>query len=86
MEVNVKRIVEVTASADDWGLYDVPDREATAQYLNEYFERCVESGLSDTQTHTAMLNHMQRYSNFGAADSEGWVTLERLIQLTYFGA
>lgn len=84
MEVKIKRVVEVIASADDWGLYDIADREATAQYLNEYFERCVESGLTSGGTFAAMERVMlTSYAVYGAADTEGYNTLDKLLDMAY---
>lgn len=83
MQVTVRKVVEVTASADDWGLYDLEKRDLIAHDLNEFYERCVESGLLRHQVQDKMERYMALYSKVGAADTEGRNTLEQLLDLTF---
>ena len=81
MTVIVKsRQIELTASADDWGLYDVPGRELAADCMNAALvDATAWSGATRRAVSDAAERMMKRFSEFGAMDSEGWQALDRIL-------
>lgn len=83
MQVTVRKVVEVKASADDWGLYDTVEREDVAWNLNEEFMSLVHTGRDRSQVESIMTKHLEHYAKDGAADTEGRNTLEYLLDQVF---
>ena len=65
----------IELTADDWQFYSkVKGRERAAKHLNRKIEKCLKQGnLSE------LTSLLYEYSKFGAADSEGYDTLARIL-------
>lgn len=87
MELVIKRVIELNASAEEWGLYDMDGSDDVAKMMNRHLARVFNRGDSRDQVEHFMVSLMeQAYSEFGAADSEpraflGYV-LDRAFGLT----
>lgn len=83
MQVTVKTMVEVQCSADDWGLYDKPEREDVAWMLNKAFEDYVKRGYSYSDVEHYMLKKMEAFASEGAADTEPRTVLSYLLSQVF---
>ena len=73
-------------SAEQWQLYTASMWcDAVANALNTTFERAVNNGAVERQVETAMLEVMEKYSEYGTMDSEPQYVLERMLAAV-FGA
>lgn len=79
MQVTVRKVVEVKASADDWGLYYTPEREEVASALNEKFSILVEMGRDRDDVEHYMLKFMEVYASDGAYDTEPRAVLDKIL-------
>lgn len=67
----LKRVIELDLTADDWQLYTVSmNCNAAAAALNKAIIESVGEGLSRDETDYAVEKVMDKYSSFGAYDSE----------------
>lgn len=84
MQIAVK-VSDVSYSADNWKLFDQPGRDECAVRLNQAFADLVNSGLSRTEVEAqfeSVLNRSEN-ANLGAADSEGYYMMERLLKKVF---
>lgn len=89
--LTVKRtvLVEVYLTADQWQLYSNQEgdpeggRDMAAKELNIAFAEAVNAGKTDKDIWAAMGPVMKKWSNLGAMDSEGYHTVEDLIEATF---
>lgn len=73
---SVKVKAKISLTADDWQLYsNVPGRNLTAKRLNRAVERKLAKGEIDT-VHEALYP----FSKWGAADSEGFWALSKILR------
>lgn len=77
--IEIKKTVKLNLSADDWGLYDMPGRNAVARAINKNVAHAL--NYSDGEMWlplctAALLN----YAEYGAADSDGYRELEFIIR------
>lgn len=85
ISVETRRVVRVTFDADEWELYDEPGREDAARAINQAFEVAVNGGSSQEDVAKATIKMMNKYASFGAADTEGYSMLNRLLKKVYGG-
>ena len=71
----------ITATADDWQLYDLPGREDAAIALNQRFEELVNKGATRSEVRNGM--RLSDYANLGAADTEVRYFVEDLLDRTF---
>lgn len=86
--LTVKQTLHVvcSASADQWQLYDKPDRDYAAILLNAAFSGAVNAGKDAHEIRSRMDKVMAEWSHVGANDTEGRDMVERLIEATFKGA
>ena len=72
---SIKIKVKLNLTADEWQLYSIPGRDRAAKGLNRAVERKLAKGEISTLGEV-----LYPYSKWGAADSEGFHTLERILQ------
>lgn len=68
-------LVNLSLNANDWALYDIEGRDDAAQGLNRDVEMALAEG--DIRKLDKVLD---RYSKWGAADSEGYHTIARILR------
>ena len=71
---SIKIKVKLGLTADDWQLYNLPGRDRAAKGLNRAVERKLARGEINSLTQV-----LYPYSKWGAADTEGFHTLERIL-------
>jgi len=91
-KVYVSRIVELTLTANDWGMYieafDDPEKreecEAAAKRLNKDIERIINSSYDDADVYRFCQQVMYRkeYSKWGTADTEGRYAMQDVLVLS----
>ena len=74
------RQIELTASADDWGLPRSPGREATAEWLNQSVMYAVgQNGATRWSAFCHVLRDLHRKVGSGAARVQSVQTLDRIL-------
>jgi len=77
--VSVVRVVKVDGyTAQEWGLYDREDAENLARGLSNAFSRIASENDRD-ETKRLMLETMESYAEYGAADTEPRWFLDYLL-------
>lgn len=71
---SIKIKAKLDLTADDWQLYNLPGRDRAAKGLNRAVERKLAKGEINSLTKV-----LYPYSKWGAADTEGFHTLERIL-------
>jgi hypothetical protein len=83
MKYIVKKQFELQMSADDWELYDMDGREEAAQAITKTLEQALNEGLSRHEVLGKVLPVMDKYNKFGATDSEGYRTLDYVLERAF---
>jgi len=80
--VHIAKIVSLSLTADDWELYDIEGREDVALILNEAVS--VALTWSDKPlARVKIAKALEEYSKWGANDTEGHATVQRIWDLFY---
>lgn len=80
--VHIAKIVSLSLTADDWALYDIEGREDVALILNEAVS--VALTWSDKPlARVKIAKALEEYSKWGANDTEGHATVQRIWDLFY---
>lgn len=74
--ISIKVQVKLNLSADHWQLYHIEGRDEVALELNREIELYLADGKID-RLHEVL----DRFSKFGASDSEGYRTVEHILEL-----
>jgi hypothetical protein len=75
-------MVALSLTADDWALYDIEGREDVALILNEAVS--VALTWSDKPlARVKIAKALEEYSKWGANDTEGHATVQRIWDLFY---
>ena len=80
--VHIAKVVSLSLTADDWGLYDIEGRDDVAVCLNQ----AVSVALSWSEKPVARVKiekALEEYSKWGAADTEGYATVQQIWDLFY---
>lgn len=72
---SIKIEAEINLKADHWELYHMPGREEAAEQLN----RALEQHLRTTGLYRVE-QVLKPFRNFGATDSEGYMTLAWILE------
>lgn len=80
MKISCKKTWTLEMDADDWELYDNEGREAAARDMSNRFEQLINSGIDSYDVYKQMSKILQEYETFGAADSEGYRAVERILE------
>ena len=80
-----KRVhINPTFANDHWQLYSSMSRhKSVIRKLNSTLKKCVNAGMTQTDTHKAMCVLMRDNSKFGASDTEPRVFLEYILDKIY---
>lgn len=84
-KIQVKRTIDLILelTADDWQLYDIPDRDFVAKKLNRGLELAVAVSGTRSEAETAFAPTMKKYSHWGASDSEGYHMMAHVLDKCY---
>lgn len=83
---NIKVLIRLDLSAmtwDDWQLYCKIDSELITQKLNRRVEEVLNNSTTRAEAWKRATEVLDHYSDWGAADTEGYAVLERLISLRF---
>jgi hypothetical protein len=83
MKYICKKQFELQMSADDWELYDMDGREEAAIAITKTLEQALNEGLPRHEVLGKVLPVMDKYMEFGATDSEGYRTLEYVLERAF---
>jgi hypothetical protein len=78
--------VKLTLTADDWALYSgegYERRDVAASIMNEQIANSIHAAGSRSRAYTECQRVLQRWDEFGAADSEGWAMLDFIFRTVY---
>jgi hypothetical protein len=78
--------VKLEFTADDWQLYDgegYERRDVAARVMNEQIANAIHVAKSKGQAYMICQKILQRWDEFGAADSEGWQMLDFIFRTVY---
>lgn len=78
-----KRITTLTLTADDWELYHNPGRAAAAKRLNSGLKRAINGATDRNDAYRKGAAVLNKESDPGAADSEGYFVLEKLLNKVF---
>jgi len=83
LNVTVKRSFKVALTAAQWALYSIEGREEAAQELNKLAEEALNNSATEGEAAQAIALAQDRYSSFGAADSEGYAVMYKLLAVAF---
>lgn len=81
--VIVTRTVRLALTADQWALYDLPGRDDAAADLNKMAEAALNSATTPGDAAQLIAFAQDKYSSFGAADTEGYTVMNDLIDVAF---
>ena len=81
--VEIKRTVTLTMTADDWELYDTPNRDDVARDLNLRIASAINKAKSADEASSLSEKILRQWSDAGAYDSEPMYHLERIMSLAF---
>ena len=80
--VQIAKIVTLSLTADDWGLYNIDGRDDVAIYLNQAVS--IALNWSDKPVARVKIEKaLEEFSKWGAADTEGYDTVQQIRDLFY---
>lgn len=80
--VHITKAVSLSLTADDWALYNIEGRDDVAICLNQAVS--VALTWSDKPVARVKIQKaLEEYSKWGAADTEGYVTVQQIWDLFY---
>ena len=80
--VHIEKVVTLSLTADDWELYHIDGREQTASNLNQAVSVALNS-FNQVAARKKIEEALDKYSKWGAADTEGHATVQRIWDLFY---
>jgi hypothetical protein len=81
--VTVTRTFKVELTANQWALYDMIGRDAAARALNRMAEEALNTCTTTGEAAQVIAAAQDKYSNFGAADSEGYDVMDELLAVAF---
>jgi hypothetical protein len=81
--VTVTRTFRVALTADQWALYYIEGRDAAARALNQWAEDALNTCTTKGEAAQLIALAQDRYSSFGAADSEGYEVMRALLTVAF---
>ena len=78
--------VKLEFTADDWQLYDgegYERRDIAARTMNQQIADAIHCAGSRSRAYMECQRILQRWDEFGAADSEGWQMLDFIFRTVY---
>jgi hypothetical protein len=84
--VEIIKTLQLTLTADEWELYDIPGRDEAAFQLN----RGIEEIINDSEIPVLMkMRYCDKilggFAEYGAADSEGFRMIDDIFEHRYYG-
>ena len=86
MDVHTRTVAKITRMKlppEAWQLYDQPGMKRVANALSNAFARLVNSGKSREEVRQSMDQLREKYSEYGADDTEPRYTLNDLLTATF---
>jgi hypothetical protein len=83
---NIKVLIRLDLSAmtwEDWQLYCKLDSDAIVRDLNRRIEEALNNSTTRTEAWNRATKVLDRYADWGAADTEGYAVLECLISMRF---
>ena len=80
--VHIEKVVTLSLTADDWGLYHIDGREQTASNLNQAVSVALNS-FNQVASRKKIEEALDKYRKWGAADTEGYDTVQQIRDLFY---
>jgi len=78
--VSIKRVVKLDLSKDDWELYNSGAAFEVALKLNKEVAEAINGAESALDAMVAGDFVLDKYAEYGAADSEGYAVLRRIVE------
>lgn len=79
----LSRKIELTATVDDWELFDMPGADAAVEHINKTIVEAVGAGDSRSDVYRKAYAVMKQYANLGACDSEPMYYLEDILDKVF---
>lgn len=83
MEIVINRQVKITASQEDWQLYDEPGVKEAVEELNRVLGQALSVSEARLINRQAINEVLEKHSDYGASDSEGFAFVRRCIRLVF---
>lgn len=86
IQVKLNPQVKLTLTADDWQLYDgegYERRDVAARIMNQHIADAIHCAGSRSRAYMECQRILQRWDEFGAADSEGRHMLDFIFRTVY---
>jgi hypothetical protein len=83
--ITITRKVSLSLTADQWQLYRLDGREAAARSLNIEVESAINSSADRWQADPLIRDALRRWSDFGAADTEGEDVADDILRAFFHG-
>jgi len=78
-KINTRVIVDLNLTADDWQLYDKLDSDVIAGQLNQCIADAINNSMDQVDALRECDSILVKYAAWGAADSEGYAMLDRIM-------
>lgn len=85
MKIEISRKVKIIATREDWQLFDESGVDKAVEELNEVLGRALSVSDPHLIDHKSINEALNKYSDYGASDSEGFAFVRRCISYV-FGA
>ena len=80
--VHISKNVYLSLTADDWGLYNIEGRDQAALGLNQNVAYALTNFIKGG-ARKAIEEALEKYSDWGANDTEGHATVQQIWDLFY---
>jgi len=80
--VYIQKVVTLSLTADDWGLYDIEGRHDAALGLNQAVSTAL-NNFTKGVVIGKIEEALEKYRKWGAADTEGYDTVRQILGLFY---
>ena len=81
--VHITKHIALSLTADDWELYHIDGREDAANCLNQAVAVALNRSVLKSQAKTKIEAALNEYRQWGADDTEGHATVQRIWDLFY---
>lgn len=82
-KLEIKKIISLSYSEEDWELYDKEGSAEVARSLNRKLEELVNTGCPREEVQREMEKTLNLYSAWGAADSEGYNMVDHILDRVF---
>lgn len=84
--VEIIKTVQLTLTADQWELYDIPSRNEAAFQLNRAIEEIInDPEIPSEKKMRRCIQILGGFAEYGAADSEGFRMVDDIFECRYYG-